>query len=103
MLSSGILRRVARVSSDVSGERINSIILVTGIDERRTMYFFPRSVLRLLVTANVVSNSPIHDILMVGDDSSYETSVLITATLRNIPEDDILHSHHRENLKSYIA
>jgi hypothetical protein len=28
---------------------------------------------------------------------------LSEATRRNIPEDDILHSHRRENLKSYIA
>jgi hypothetical protein len=27
--------------------------------------------------------------------------VLIRATRRNIPEDGILHSHRRENLKSY--
>jgi hypothetical protein len=33
--------------------------------------------------------------------SSSATSVLTRATWRNIPEDGILHSHRRENLKSY--
>jgi hypothetical protein len=33
--------------------------------------------------------------------SSYETSVLTRVTWRNIPKDVILHSHRRENLKSY--
>jgi hypothetical protein len=32
---------------------------------------------------------------------SSETSVLPKATRRNNPEDTILHSHRRENLKSY--
>jgi hypothetical protein len=32
---------------------------------------------------------------------SSETSVLTRATRRNIQEDTILHSHRRENLKSY--
>jgi hypothetical protein len=34
---------------------------------------------------------------------SSETSVLTRATRRNNPEDTILHSHRRENLKSYRA
>jgi hypothetical protein len=33
---------------------------------------------------------------------SSETSVLTRATRRNNPEDTILHSHRRENLKSYF-
>jgi hypothetical protein len=32
---------------------------------------------------------------------SSETSGLTRATQRNIPDDAILHSHRRENLKSY--
>jgi hypothetical protein len=32
---------------------------------------------------------------------SSETSVLTRATRRNNPEDTILHSHRRENVKSY--
>jgi hypothetical protein len=34
---------------------------------------------------------------------SSETSDLTTITRRKNPEDGILHSHRRENLKSYIA
>jgi hypothetical protein len=35
--------------------------------------------------------------------SSSETSVPTRATWRNIPEDGLLHSHRRENLKSYAV
>jgi hypothetical protein len=40
---------------------------------------------------------------MIEAIRSSEASVLARATRRNIPEDDIIHSHRRENLKSYMA
>jgi hypothetical protein len=57
--------------------------------------------LRLVVTANVVPSSPILVTQMMEVIHSSEMSVLIRAIWRNIPEDGILHSHHRENHKSY--
>jgi hypothetical protein len=62
-----------------------------------------RGVLRLLVTANVVPSSLILVTLMMQAIRSSETSVLTRATQLHIPEDDITHSHRRENLKSYFA
>jgi hypothetical protein len=85
MVSSGMLRREALVRTDVS-------------EELRIL----RSVRRLLVTASVVPNSPIIVTLIKEALSSSETLVLTRATRRNIPEDAILHSPCRENLKSYI-
>jgi hypothetical protein len=55
----------------------------------------------LLVAACVVPSSPIFVTLMKEAPGSSETSVLTRAARRNNPENTILHSHSRENLKSY--
>jgi hypothetical protein len=84
MPSYGMLRRVALVRIDVSDERIASIIRVTRIGDLLS------SVLRLLVTADVVPSSPILVTLTIEAIHSSKTIVLTRATRRNIPEDGML-------------
>jgi hypothetical protein len=86
MSSSGTLRHVALVRTEVSEElRRNSIVR------------------RLLFEASVIPSSLILVTLMMEALSSTETSGLTRATRRNILENDILHSRHRGNLKFYIC
>jgi hypothetical protein len=88
MVTSGLLRRVALVRTDVSEEPGVSFIRETKIGELGT-------------TACIVPSSPIFVTLMKEAPGSSETSVLTRATRRNNPEVTILHSHRREILKSY--
>jgi hypothetical protein len=83
MVSSGLLRRVALVRTDVLEESGASFIRVTKIGELGT-------------------TQPIFVTLMKEAPDSSEMSVLTRATWRNNPEDTILHSHRCEKLKSYI-
>jgi hypothetical protein len=94
MPSSWILHRVVLVRTDILEECIASIIRVTRIGELGTLAVTSnQSILRwntiLLVTANVRSSSNFVT-LMVEAKLSSETSVLTTATWRNIPEDGFL-------------
>jgi hypothetical protein len=83
MVSSGMLRCVALVSTDVSEELSAFFIRVTRIGELATT---------LAVTSNrrTLRRNTILVILMEAAGSS-ETSVLTRVTRRNIPEDTILH------------
>jgi hypothetical protein len=91
-----MLRRVALVGTSVSDELSFSFIRVTRIGEVVTTC----SVRRLLVTAKVVAISPILATLMKEALKSSDTSVVTRVKRRKTPDDDILHSHLNENLKS---
>jgi hypothetical protein len=90
-----MLRSVALVRTDISVERITSIIRVTRIGVLGTSAVSSnqrnlRSMLRLLVTADVVRSSTNHFTLMMEALRSSETALIGRETRRNIPEEDIL-------------
>jgi hypothetical protein len=88
MVSSGMLRRVGLVKTDVSEELSVPFIRVKTLAVTSNQC----TLSRLLVTDSVVPSSPILVALMKEALSSSETSVLTRATRRNIPEDTFLHA-----------
>jgi hypothetical protein len=97
---------VALVRTEVSEKRVASVINVERIRELRMTLAVTNNILRsvflLLVPANIVPSSLMLFTLMMEAVRPTKTSVVTRATYRHIPEDGILHSRHRENLKSYI-
>jgi hypothetical protein len=95
MVSSGILRRVALVRTDISEELTASFIRITRIDElgttlavtsnRRTLVFL-RTLRGLLVPARVIPLTPILVTRMKEALCSSEISVLTRVTRHNIPK-----------------
>jgi ABC-type taurine transport system substrate-binding protein len=88
MSSSGMLRRVPLVRTDVSEELNTSIIRVTRIGEVRKLAVTSN---RHTVTANIVPSLPIIVTLMMEVLSSSEMLVLRRGTRRHIPEDGLHH------------
>jgi hypothetical protein len=85
MTSSGMLRSVALVSTNVSEERISFFIRVKRNGELGTLAVTSnRTTLLTLLLAHIIS------ILMIEAMRSSETLVFTRATGRNMSEDDIL-------------
>jgi hypothetical protein len=93
-------RFAGRFKTDISEKLLPSVFMVHMISELGTLAV--TSNWSTPVTAIVVPSSLIPFTLMMEAIRPSDLSVLTRATRRNIPGGGILHSHRRENHKSYI-
>jgi hypothetical protein len=99
-----MLHSVVLVRTEVSAEHIASIIRLKRIRELGTTLAVTSS-LRTPLRNTMYYAAPISPIIvtLIMEALRFsETSILTRATLRNISEDGILHSHRREDLKSHM-
>jgi hypothetical protein len=99
MPSPGLWRHVDLMWTDVSDERTASIF---SVEKSASDVPAWASVCRLKPPAHAGSSFADFSTLKMEAIRSSETSVHTRLKWRHIPEDGILHSHCRENLKSYI-
>jgi hypothetical protein len=86
---------VALIRTDVSEDRIASIFRMHECDSPTSLCLYKSLQLRSVPCSHSCT-------LKMEAIRSSETSVLIRATRRHLPEDDNHHSYRRGNLKSYI-
>jgi hypothetical protein len=91
---------VALIRTDISEDRIASIFRVNECEQAQNEFYESLPIQELTTSLCACSHS---FTLKMEAIRSSETSVLIRATRRHLPEDYNHHSHRRGNLKSYKA
>jgi hypothetical protein len=103
MPSSEMCHRVDLVRTYVLEEFVVSVFRVVRINKLGITLDVTSKLANLLIIGNIVHSSLILSFLKMEAIHSSKTLVLTISTWCHTPEKSILHSHHCDNLKFYIA